>query len=67
MIQYFRNYIIIKCRLNECRIIYLKRSKVQFLAGIGLSNVDLIKQIEKEGYKYLGVLEFNQIIEMEMK
>ena len=35
--------------------------------GLSLPNGKLMKSIDEEGYKYLGILEYNKVKEKEMK
>ena len=45
----------------------MKREKVTLTEGIELPSGDIIiKDIEKEGYKYLGILEFDSVRENDM-
>ena len=44
----------------------MKRGKVTLTEGIELPSGDIIKDIDKEGYKYLGILEFDSLREKSM-
>ena len=44
----------------------MKRGKATSTEGIELPSGDTIKDIEKEGYKYLGILEFDFVKENDM-
>ena len=45
----------------------MKRGKLVECNGVELPNGEVIKQVEKDGYKYLGVLELDRIMESDMK
>ena len=45
----------------------MKREKVVRCEGIKLPNTEVMKQVEKEGYTYLGIVELDKIKENEVK
>ena len=45
----------------------IKREKEVRLQGIKLSNSEVMKEVEKDGYIYLGIVELDKIEENEMK
>ena len=45
----------------------LKRGKLCKSEGINLLNGQTIKEVDEEGYKYLGILELDKFKEREMK
>ena len=45
----------------------MKRGKVVRCEGIMLPNNEVMKEVEKEGYTYLGIAELDKIKENEMK
>ena len=53
--------------LTKCRVIILKRGKVVKLHGIVLPTGEVMKTIDDEGYKYLAILELDEIMEKRMK
>ena len=53
--------------LTKCGVIILKRGKVVKLGGIVLPTGEVMKTIDDEGYKYLGILELDEIMEERMK
>ena len=53
--------------LTKCGVIILKRGKVVKLDGIVLPTRQVMKTIDDEGYKYLGILELDEIMEERMK
>ena len=55
--------------IKKCGILVLKRGKVDKVNSRGLSLLDgkLMKTIDEEEYKYLGILEYDIVKEKEMK
>ena len=53
--------------MKKCRILTMKRGKVVRCEGIKLPNCEVMKEVKKEGYKYLGIVELDTIKENEMK
>ena len=53
--------------LKKCGVLILRRGKIEQIEGIPLPNADVMKQIDKEGYKYLGILEIDDMMEESMK
>ena len=53
--------------LTKCGVIILKRGKVVKLDGIVLPTGQVMKTIDDEGYKYLGILELDEIMEERTK
>ena len=53
--------------LTKCGFIILKRRKVVKLDGTVLPTGEVMKTIDDEGYKYLGILELDEIMEERMK
>ena len=45
----------------------MKREKVVRCEGIKLPNTEVMKEVEKEGYTYLSIVELDKIKENEMK
>ena len=45
----------------------MKRGKLVECNGVELPNGEVIKQVEKDGYKYLRVLELDRKMESDMK
>ena len=48
-------------------MIIMDRGKVNSTAGIQLPSGEKIREIEEDGYKYLGILEYDRVKEQEMK
>ena len=53
--------------MKKCRILTIKRGKVVRCEGIKLPNCEVMKEVKKEGYTYLGIVELDTIKENEMK
>ena len=53
--------------LKKCGILTMKREIVVRCEGIKLPNCEVMQEVQKEGYTYLGVVEFDKIKENEMK
>ena len=53
--------------IDKCGVVIMKRGKLVECNGVELPNGEVIKQVEKDGYKYLGVLELDRIMESDMK
>ena len=55
--------------IKKCGILVLKRGKVDKVNSRGLNvlNRKLMKTIDEEEYKYLGILEYDKLKEEEMK
>ena len=63
----FSTDIRIEFSIKKCAVLILKRGKVVGCDGIILSDNKIMKQMDEDGYKYLGIMECNQVIENEMK
>ena len=55
--------------IRKCGVLVLKRRKADKAKSIGLNlpNGKLTKAIGEDGYKYLGILEYDKVKEKEMK
>ena len=53
--------------MKKCGILTMRRGKLVRCDGIMLPNNEVMKEVEKEGYTYLGIVEFDKINENEMK
>ena len=65
-VQIFSNDIRMEFGIKKCGVLIMKRGKVTLTEGIELPSGDTIKDIDKEGYKYLGILEFDSVREKDM-
>ena len=54
-------------REKKCSVLVLKRGTVVSSEGVEMPDGERIKEIEKNGYSYLGILEYNKIKESKMK
>ena len=54
-------------KIKQCGVIIMNRGKVKSTAGIELLSGEKIREIEENGYKYLGILEYDRVKEQEMK
>lgn len=53
--------------LEKCGLLVLKRGKVVKMDGVTLPDGQARKQIDDDGYRYLGILELNSVKERERK
>ena len=53
--------------IDKCAMLVIKSGVKERSEGIDLPSGDIIKQVEKSGYKYLGVLQESDIKHKEMK
>ena len=53
--------------IKKCDILVLKRGKVESSGGVEMPDGERIKEVKKNGYKYLDILECNNIMESKMK
>ena len=53
--------------LDKCAVLVLKRGKMIRKEGIKLPDGRHMREINHDGYKYLGVLQFDFIMNREMK
>jgi len=53
--------------IETCATIKLQCGKVKHTKGIVLPNAQVIREVKEDGYKYLSVLETDQIKHDEMK
>ncbi len=53
--------------IKKCGVLILKSGKIVRCDGIELPNDELIKEVEQDGYTYLGIVELDKVKEKEMK
>ena len=53
--------------IKKCGVIIMNRGKVKSTDRIELPSGEKIREIEADGYKYLGILEYDRIKGQEMK
>ncbi|XP_063592543.1 uncharacterized protein LOC134769733 [Penaeus indicus] len=66
-VEIFSNNIGMEFGAKKCGTLILKRGKVVKTDGLELPSGDKIKEVEDEGYKYLGITEFDKIKDSEVK
>ena len=66
-VEVFRQDIGMEFSIKECGVIIMNRGKVKSTYGIELPSGEKIREIEEDGYKYLGILEYGRVKEQEMK
>ena len=52
--------------VKKCGVAVIKKGKVVTSDGIQLPNGENIKNVDDEGYRYLGILEIDQIMQQQM-
>ena len=53
--------------LKKSGVVVMKRGKVVEYDGVDLPDGRRMKSVEEDGYKYLGILEYNEVLHAEMK
>ena len=53
--------------LKKCGVVILKKGKLVKFDGIHLPNQEIMKEVDENGYTYLGILELDVIKEHKMK
>ena len=53
--------------LRKCGVVILKKGRLVKFDGVHLSNQEIMKEVDENGYTYLGILELDKIKEHEMK
>ena len=66
-VQLFSEDIGMEFGLNKCGVLLMKRGKKVRFDGITLLDEQIIREIEEEGYKFLGILWVDMMREKEMK
>ena len=66
-VRVFSNDIRMAFGLKKCGLVLMKRSKVVKYEGVDLPDGRRMKSGEEDGYKYLGILEYNEVLHAEMK
>ena len=67
MVDVFNQDIGMEFGIKKCGVIIMDRGKVNSTDGIELPSGEKIREIEEDGYKYLGILEYDRVKEQEMK
>lgn len=63
----FSTDVGMKFGIENCGVLVLKRGKIVKMEGVVLPDGQVMKEIEDRGYRYLGILETDQLKEKEMK
>ena len=66
-IQILSNDIGMEFGMKKCGVLVLKRGKVVWFEGVEMPDGERINEVEKSGYRYLGISEYNKIKESKMK
>ena len=66
-VRVFSDGIRMEFGLKKCAVVVMKRGKVVKNDGVDLPDRGRMKSIEEDGYKYLGILEYNEVLHAEMK
>ena len=66
-LEVFSQDIGMEFGIKKCGAIIMNRGKVKSTDGIELPSGEKIREIEEDGYKYLGILEYDKVKEQEMK
>ena len=53
--------------IDKCAVLELERGRLVRSEGIELPDGERMKEVDQEGYKYLGVLQLDKVMNMEMK
>ena len=53
--------------LDKCAILEMRRGRQVGSSGIDLPDNQHIKEVEEDGYKYLGIMQLDKILNTEMK
>ena len=67
MVQILSNDIRMEFGIQKCGVLLLKRGKVASSEGVEMPDGEIIKEVVKNEYQYLGILEYNKIKESKMK
>ena len=65
-VQIFSSDSQMEIGIKKCGILVMKRRRATSTEGIELPSGDIINDVEKEGYKYLGILEFDSVRKNDM-
>ncbi|XP_047484939.1 uncharacterized protein LOC125036390 [Penaeus chinensis] len=66
-VHMFSNDIGMEFGMKKCGVLTLKRGKIVRSEGIKLADGQTMKEVQEEGYTYLGIVELDKIKEAEMK
>ena len=66
-VHLFSTDIRMEFGIKKCALLILKRGKAVECYGIILPDRQVMKQMDEDGYEYLGILQCNQVMEKDMK
>ena len=67
-VRIFLKYIAMEFGISKCAYVTMKAEKLVSVGGMELSSGEVMPELESDkGYKYLGILEANDIMRTEMK
>ena len=66
-VEVFNQDIGMEFGIRKSGVIIMDRGKVKSTERIELPSGEKIREIEEDGYKYLGILEYDRVKEQEMK
>ena len=66
-LEVFSQHIGMELGIKKCVVIIMNKGKVKSTDGIELPSGEKIREIEEDGYKHLGILEYDRVKEQEMK
>ena len=66
-VQILSNDIRMEFGIKRCGVLLLKRGEVVSSEGAEMPDGEIIKEVVKNGYQYLGILEYNKSKESKMK
>ena len=67
VVRVFSQVIRMSFDLDKCAVLEMKRGRQIGSSGIDLPDDQHISEVEEEGYKYLGILQFDQTLNTKMK
>ena len=66
-VRVFSDDIRMKFGLKKCAVVVMQRGKVVKYDEVDLPDGRRMKSVEEDGYKYLGILEYSEVLHVEMK
>ena len=66
-VEVFSQDVGMEFGIKKCGVIIINRGKVKSTDGIEISSSEKIREIDEDGYKYLGIFEYDRIKEQEIK
>ena len=67
IVEVFSHNIGMEFGIKKCGVIIMNRRKVKSTDRIELPSREKIREIEEDGYKYMGILEYDRVKEQQMK